>query len=101
MTMDKDFLKLLFYNASCDINSDCGLLRKLGNLYERESALDGLWDQLDNKLVALGVDDGTDAVCDELDNLCETRELQGFCNGFRLCAMLFRELEGWPQHGAK
>lgn len=90
--MQKDFLSLLFYNASCDPHSSCRKDRLINNLYKRIPEADDLWGVVDKRLVALGVEKGSDAVCDELGALGEALEKQGFINGFRLGMMLREEL---------
>lgn len=91
--MKMDFLSLLFYNAACDLDSACSDDRKLGNLYEVIPDVRAALDRFDDKLVNIGVEAGTDAVDDELWNLEECCEKQGFINGFRLGMMLRDELE--------
>lgn len=92
--MQKDFLSMLFYNASCDTNSFCRKDRLISNLYKHIPETNELWGVVDERLVALGVEKGSEAVCDELDALGEAREKQGFINGFRLGMMLREELLG-------
>ena len=85
-------LPLLFYNFSCDMDSFCRKDRRLGSLYERLPGFGERYNNLHEKLVTLGVEKGVDSICDELDDLGEFREMQGFINGFRLGMTLRGEL---------
>lgn len=86
-------LPLLFYEASSEHGSPSGD-RRLNQMYERIPEVNDLLDVVGEKLIAVGVEKGTEAVCDELDALGEAREKQGFINGFRLGMMLREELTG-------
>lgn len=89
---EQEFLPLLFYA----VNAECGAPnapRNLNRLYRRTQSTKKALSSIESRLQEMGVcaeSDFMDDICD----LAEAYELQGFANGFRLGMMLQGELNG-------
>lgn len=88
--MKKDFLLRLFYTVSAE-EGQPRAGQRLNELYEFTPERLDVFDAIDSRLTALGVPQ--DAICNELTNLADTFERQGFINGFRLGMMLWEEAD--------
>ncbi|MDE6590209.1 MAG: hypothetical protein K2K53_07690, partial [Oscillospiraceae bacterium] len=91
--MNYEFLKRLYYSAAAPGTPCKG--RRLQEMYEQTPELAQAWREINASLGAIE----SDSVSAALNQLWEASELQGFINGFRLCAQLGRELgttEGDP-----
>lgn len=86
-SMSYEFLKRLYYSAEASGLPCKG--RRLQELYEQTPELDCAWNEIN---AAMGGAAQSDTVSDALTQLWEASELQGFINGFRLCAMMQLEL---------
>ena len=89
--MNYEFLKRLYYSAAEPGNPCEG--QRLQELYEQTPELAQAWSAWSEINASMG-DIESDAVADALTSLWEASELQGFINGFRLCAQMWRELGG-------
>lgn len=83
------FLDRMFFAVSSEFGNPCGDFQ-LNKLYTRMPAANEAFSIVDERLEALGVD--CDSISNELVELANAYELQGFVNGFRLCAKLAMEL---------
>ena len=85
--MNYEFLKRLYYSAAAP-GTPCKGLR-MQELYEQTPELAQAWREVN---AAIGDAAQPDAASNALTQLWEASELQGFINGFRLCAQMRREL---------